>query len=60
MKNKRLDSLRLLSPGTLLRFHRLLQAVRKQDDAAALDASATFSSAERARFRRLLQEVRSK
>lgn len=57
MRNKHY-SLCKLSPGALLRFHRLLQAVRNHDDAAALDVAATFSIADRARFRRFLQEVK--
>ena len=51
-------SLRTLSPGTLLRFYRLISAIRRQDDAAAWAAAVTFSVADRARFRRFLQEVK--
>lgn len=58
MRNKRFyASLCKLSPGALLRFHRLLWAVRNHDADAALDVAATFSTADRARFRRFLQEV---
>ncbi len=58
MNNKRFyASLRKLTPGTLLRFYRLLQAIRKHDNAKALSAAVTFSTADRARFRRFLQEV---
>ena len=58
MKNPRYASLRTLSPGTLLRFYRLISAIRRQDDAAAWAAAVTFSVADRARFRRFLQEVK--
>lgn len=58
MKRKYYRSLRKLSPGTLLRFYRLISAIRRQDDAAAWAAAVTFSVADRARFRRFLQEVK--
>lgn len=58
MKRKYYRSLRKLSPGTLLRFYRLISAIRRQDDAAAWAAAVTFSVSDRARFRRFLQEVK--
>lgn len=57
MREQRYASLRKLTPGTLLRFYRLIKAIRRQDDAAAREAAAAFSSADCARFRRFLQEV---
>ena len=60
MKRKYYKSLCKLSPGTLLRFHRLLHAVRNHDDVAALTAASVISNQERYKIRRVLQEVRSK